>query len=54
MSTLDSKRSFLNRAWLACFILGAIGAAVSWVAFPHEREKATLLQNFALQERAVD
>jgi len=44
MSTLDSKRSFLNRAWLACFLLGAIGAVISWVAFPHEREKATLLQ----------
>lgn len=30
--------------WLICLILGSVGALISWFAFPHDREQATLLQ----------
>jgi hypothetical protein len=44
MSSRNLKKMLLNYLWLICFIAGGIGALISWVVFPHEREKATLIQ----------
>jgi hypothetical protein len=43
--TVDvSNRTWPSRLWLMCFTVGGAGAALSWSAFPHDREKGTLLQ----------
>jgi hypothetical protein len=44
MNAAALKDIALNYLWLVCFAVGGLGAIISWVAFPHDRDKASLLQ----------
>ncbi len=44
MDQLKHGHGFSKYLWLFFLAIGAVGFFLSWVAFPHHREKATLIQ----------